>query len=68
MVQKSYTWNGSTGGVSQDYSGGTFGVGIGYNWDSVSLDWNILNIRSKSDCPATTDLVASGALSVSYRF
>jgi len=62
------TWNGSTSGISQDYSGGTFGVGIGYNWDSVNLDWNILNVRSKSDYPATTDLVGSGALSLSYRF
>ncbi len=62
------TWNGSTGGVSQDYSGGTFGTGIGYNWDSFNVDWNILNIRSKSDYPATTDLVGSGTLSLSYRF
>ncbi len=62
------TWNGSTSGVSQSYSGGTLGVGIGYNWDSVNLDWNILNIRSKSDYPATTDLVGSGSLGLSYRF
>ncbi len=65
------TWNGSTSGVSQDYSGALLGLGIGYNWENVNLNWNIFSIRSSSDYQgnSTADYsVGSGSLSLAYRF
>ena len=65
------TWNGSTSGISEDYSGGSFGVGIGYNWENVNLNWNIFSLRSSGDYQgsSTADFtVGSGSLGVAYRF
>jgi len=65
------SWNGSTSGISQDYSGSSFGLGIGYNWGKVNLNWNIFSFRSSGDYQgSSTDnySVGSGSLSVAYRF
>jgi len=62
------TWNGSTTALTQDYSGTSFGFGIGYNWEHINLDWNIFTIRSNADYPGGVDFVGTGALGLSYRF
>ena len=65
-----------SGAVSKTFDGLQLSGGIGYNWDSVSLDF-ILGIRDASDYEAFvnqgifTDVsaaVVSGSLLLSYRF
>jgi len=65
------TWNGSTSGLSQKYSGGSLGAGIGYNWENVNLNWKLFSLRSASDYQgaSTSDyLVNSSTLALAYRF
>ncbi len=57
---------------SETFDGLQLGGGIGYNWDSVALDFTVL-IRDSSDYEARLNnteemTVASGSLIVSYRF
>ena len=46
VFSESMTVSGVRGDM--DFNGGQFGVGLGYNWPSVSLDYSI-NVRSADD-------------------
>ena len=46
VFSESMTVSGVRGDL--DFNGGQFGVGLGYNWPSVSLDYSI-NVRSADD-------------------
>jgi hypothetical protein len=64
-----------TGSLSQSFDGLQLSGGIGYNWESVALDF-ILNLRDASDyenfvnnvSPNANAAAASGSLLLSFRF
>ncbi len=67
----SETGENSATNISKDYSGALFGGGIGYNWDSVNWNWNILSIRPTGDYQGNdpADYTAFNAgMSIAYRF
>ena len=63
------------GSLSQTFNGLQLSGGIGYNWESVALDF-ILNLRDASDYESSFNIVspnvnaaaASGSLLLSFRF
>lgn len=58
-------------GFKETFSGPQFGLGVGYNWEKVSVDLS-LNFRDSSDYDdfwvPDTSSVTSSLLSASYRF
>ncbi len=69
-----FTESWETAGADQSFNGLQLSGGLGYNWESVALDF-VLSLRDKSDYQdilvgsgVSVDGAASGSLSLSARF